>query len=516
MRKSFKFLFAAFLLSVVFFSACGRVPENIANDKTLRIATSYKIQTLAPQESASYFLIEFGIAETPLFLDDAANLKPHLLESFEQIDEKNWKLVVRDKIFFHNGKSLTAEKFAAAMNFQLQKSPATKNLLPNASVKQTSERELVLTTAAPNPNVPAALADETGFPIFDVECLKNANGETAKIIQNGCYTGAYKFKSLDDREMVLEVFPNYWQGTPPLEKVVVKFVPDAQTRILAVQSGEADLALYPPSEAKRMLANQTNAFFKTSQNAAGGPRLWFNLKRAPFNDVNVRRAVGFGLKYESLAMEIFDGVFQTANGFYPPIYPFAVSNQKTDSAEANKLLDEAGWILNANNLREKNGVILSAVILTYLQQPDWVILATAIQSNLREIGFDVKIRQVEDINAVLKTPDWDLAINSPGIMTNGGAPDSALQEYLTTKGERNYGGITDAELDNQIEMLSRTFDAEKRLEILRRIQQIVIAEKAFEVRPVFSRSKVVVGKRFKNYEPSSRLHHITFDTKPSE
>ncbi len=95
-----------------------------------------------------------------------------------------------------------------------------------------------------------------------------------------------------------------------------------------------------------------------------------------------------------------------------------------------------------------------------------MILATAIQANLQEIGFNVKIRQVEDINAALKTPDWDLAINSPGIMTNGGAPDSALQEYLTTKGERNYGGVTDAELDNQIETLSLTFDAEKRKEIL--------------------------------------------------
>ena len=513
MKNSLKlFIFATILFAL--FSACNSAPENNANEKILRIATSFKIQTLAPQESASYFLVEYAVAETPLFLDDATNLKPHLLESYTQIDEKNWKLVVRDKLFFHNGKPLTAEKFAAAMNFQLQKSPATKTLLPNASVKQTGIRELILTTDAPNPNVPAALSDETGFPIFDVECIESASGDTNKIIKSGCYTGAYKIKSLDDRELILERFAGYWQGAPPLEKIVVKFVPDAQTRILAVQSGEADIALYAPSEAKRMLANQNNAFFKTSQNAAGGPRLWFNVQRAPFDDVKLRRAVSFAIKYESLATEIFDSVFQAADGFYPPIYPFAVQNQKTDLAEVKKLLDETGWTLNANNLREKNGVILSAVLLTYPQQPDWVILATAIQANLREIGFDVKIRQVEDINTALKAGDWDFAINSPGILTGGGALDAALQEFLTTKGAKNFGGVSDAELDNLIETLSRTFDAEERNDILRRIQQIIIVEKAFEVRPIFSRSRIVVGKRFKNYEPSPRLHHITFETKP--
>ncbi len=517
-QKSVKMKLKIIILAIfggLLFSSCAFAPQNLENEKLLRIATSYKIQTLAPHESSSYFLIEYGIAETPLFIDDDANLKPFLLESYAPIDEKNWKLVLRENLFFHNGKPLTADKFAAAMNFQLQKSPATQSLLLNASVKKSGGRELVLTTETPNPNVPAALSDESGFPIFDVECIENAAGDAKKIIQNGCYTGAYKIVSLDDREMILERSKNYWQGTPPLDEIVVKFVPDAQTRILAVQSGEADIALYPPSEAGRMLANQSNAFFVMSENANSGPRLFFNVRHTPFNETAVRRAVSFGIKYESFAREVFDGVFQIADGFYPPIYPFAVQNQKTDVAEAKRLLDEAGWTTNEDGLRTKNGAVLSAVLLTYPQQPDWVTLATAIQANLRDIGFDIKIRQVEDINAAMRAGDWNFGIISPGILTYGGAPDPLLQEFLTTEGEKNYIGAADAELDNLVETLSRTFDTEKRKEILKKIQQIVIADKAFEVRPVFTRSRVVVGKRFKNYKPSPFLHHVTFATKPS-
>ncbi len=502
-------------LSASVFAACVTAPsDRNENAKTLRIATSFKIQTLEPHKSASYFLIEFGAAETLLFADDEGNVKPHLLEIYARIDEKNWRLTVRPNIFFHNGKPLTAENLAAAMNFQLKNSPATQTLLQNAVVKKTGERELILTTEKPNPNVPAALADETGFPVFDAECVETANGDAGKIIAGGCYTGAYKLAGLNDREMNLERNNKYWKGTPPLENVIVKFVPDAQTRILAVQNDEADIALYPPSEAKRMLDGQTNAVLKLSENSNGGARIFFNTKRAPFDDVNTRRAVGFGVKYQSIANEIFDGTFKTANGFYPPNLPFAVQNQRTDVAEANRLLDENDWKMQGNGLRVKNGEMLSAVLLTYPQQPDWITLATAIQANLREIGFDVKIRQVEDIRAAMKTADWDFGIISPGILTNGGAPDALLQEYLSSKGASNFGGVADAELDDLIETLSRTFDAEKRGEILRRIQQIVIAEKAFEIRPVFSRSRVVVGNRFKNYQPSPRLHHVTFETKP--
>lgn len=516
MKFAFYKFALAFLFGGLFASCAGNSPPVSETDKTLRIATSFKIQALAPHESASYFLVEYAVAETPLFIDDQANLKPNLLESYEPIDEKNWRLVVRENLFFHNGKPVTADAFAAAMNFQLKNSPAAQNILSNAAVKKTGARELILTTDEPNPNVPSALADESGFPIFDVECIERADLDKEKIIQGGCYTGAYKLKSLDDREMVLERFQNYWQGIPPLEKVVVKFVPDAQTRILSVQAGETDIALYPPAEAGRMLANRQDAFFVHGANANSGPRLFFNIRRSPFDDVTVRRAASFGIKYESLAKEIFDGVFQTADGFYPPIYPFAVQNQKTDVAEAERLLDEAGWTMNESGVRTKNGAPLAAVLLTYPQQPDWVILATAIQANLKEIGFDVKIRQVDDIKAAMGEADWNFGIISPGITTYGGAPEPPLREYLSSRSPRNFVGANDAELDDLIETLSRTFDSAKRNEYLRRIQEIVIAEKVYEVRPVFPRSRVVVGNRYKHYKPSPYLHHVTFETKPSD
>lgn len=507
--------------AILFCLACHRAPESaaISTDKAriLRIATSYKIQNLDPLKAAHYFLIEYGAAEMPLIYDDdTLEVKPWLLESYARVDDLNWRLTLRPNVKFQNGKPLTADAFAAAMNRQMERSASTQAVISNASVKVAGERELVLTTKNPNPDVPAALADEDAFPIYDVEAVEAAGNDAEKLKNCGCYTGAYRIVSLDEREMRLERNNDYWRGTPPLDSVVVRFIADAQARILGVENGEADIALYVPTETGRMLANRSDAFFVTSGEGRGGPRLFFNVRSAPFDETAVRRAVSLGINYKSLAEDAMDGVFETATGFYGRQYRWAVNNQKTDVAEAEQLLDEAGWKKGADGLRSKNNQPLEAVLLTYPQQPDWATLATAMQAQLRAIGFDIKIKQVDDINAALKNPNgWNAAISSPGIITTGGAPAPYLREYLSSGGENNRSGVLDAELDRLIDELTVTFDENRRDEILRRIQEIVIAEKAYEIRPVFTRSKAVVGKLFRNYQPSPKLHHVTYETRPA-
>ncbi len=516
LSKSFSvFLMAAIQLCF----ACSRSPETAADpsnkSKILRIATSFKIQNLDPLKSAHYFLVEYGAAELPLTLDDNNDIKPWVLESYAPIDELNWRLTLRPNVKFQNGKPLTAEKLAAAMNRQLKSAPSTRAIISDASVKATGDHELILTTKNPDPSVPAALADEDVFPIYDTEAMDAAGSDPVKLINCRCYTGAYQIAGLDDREMRLEKFNDYWRGTPALDTVTVKFISDSQARILAVEADEADIALYPPTESKRILANRQDAFFIAGSDGRGGPRLLFNVRRPPFDDQMVRRAASLGINYEALAKDVMDNVFETATGFYSPVVSYAVNNQKTDREEAKRLLEEAGWTTNTSGVRSKNNQPLAAVLLVYPQQPDWTTLATAIQAQLKEIGFDIKIRQVDDINQAMKnSTDWNAAINSPGILTTGGAPDPYLREYLSTAGERNFGAVSDAELDRLIAELSRTFNEPKRTELLRRIQEIVIAEKAYEVRPVFSKTRAIVGRNYRNYHPSPFLRHVTFETKP--
>lgn len=498
--------------------ACQRKAE-IASETldTLRIVTSFRVPSLDPARPASYFLVEFALAELPLMMQPDGTRQPHLLESFARLDEKRWRLMLRPKIKFHNGKPLTATALAATMNRQLQKSAATQAALPNATVTVSGEREVTLTTARPDPTVPAALADELVFPIYDAEGVEAAQGDVAKLSACGCFTGPYRAVSLDEREMRLARFDEYWQGRPALTGISIRFLTDPQARVLAVQNDEADLALYPPSEAQQMLVGATNAFFVTQPRSHGGPRVLLNVRRVPFDEVAVRRAFSRSLDYQSLARDVMSGIGETATGFYPPVHPWAVANQITDVATAESLLDAAGWRIGADDVRAKNNQPLEITLLVYPQQPDWAKLAVAMQAQLAAQGWRVKIRQVEDINAAMKTEsDWHAALNSPGLVTTGGAPDAFLREQLHSRGERNFGGVNDAALDQLLDELGVTFDEKRRNELLKRIQQIVIVEGAYEVRPVFLRTRTVVSARWRSYQPSPQLHHVTWQTKSSE
>jgi peptide/nickel transport system substrate-binding protein len=519
--KTFQAIFYAVicLMAACLFMTCGRrapSEKGSADSSVLRIATSFKIESLDPTKSGHYFLVEFGVVELPLIYDENRGVSPWLLESYARVDELNWSLTLRPNLRFQNGQPLTAMKLAAAMNRQLARSASTKAALPGATVAVTGEREVTLTTSRPDPTVPAALADEAVFPIYDVEAVEAAGANANALLNCDCYTGPYRMADLDDRELRLDANKDYWRGLPPLAGVRVRFVPDAQARILAVQNDEADIALYPPTEAKRMLANRDDAFFVTNPTSSGGPCLIFNVRHAPFDETAVRRAFSLGINYAALAQDVMDGVFGTATGFYPPGFPWATQNQRTDLEEARRLLTEAGWVMSDAGVRVRRGEPLEAVLLVYPQQPDWKTLATAIQGQLSELGFRLRIRQVDDIyEGMSHQADWNVAVNSPGIVTTGGAPDPILRDYLRTGAVENYGGVADAELDGLIDELGRTFEPARRAELLARIQQIVIAEKAYQVRMVFTRARAVVGRAYRNYVPSPALHHVTYDTRPA-
>ncbi|NOZ71816.1 MAG: ABC transporter substrate-binding protein [Chloroflexi bacterium] len=537
-------LLLGLLLSLMLISACGgqtatqQLPDStaapaatstpaaepIATPETaptqpetppLTVVTSFRIKSLDPIKQGFWYS-EFGCAELLMKWDRDFIVKPWVLKSLDQIDDLNWRMTLRPEVTFQNGASLDAEALAALMNRQLELSPSAQANLPGASVKVTGDYELVLTTQTPTPTLPNILASESVFPVYDVKAVEAVGEDYEKLAGAGFYTGPYQVVELDDQSLVLERYEGYWQGEPPLPGVTVKFVPDAQARILAVQNGEADIAIYVPSEAKRIVAGRSDAFFVTAPNTREGVRLVLNLKTSPFDDVAVRRAFGLGIDYASIANEVLDGVYAVATGYYPPGFPWLVENQKTDPALANQLLDEAGWLVGDDGIRVKDGQPLKIILLIYPQQPDLEPISTAMQSQLREIGFDVEIQSVDGISDTMKkdlTP-WNAGLAFSGSVSGGGAPQ--LHRYIASDGDRNYGGIHDSELDAFIKELNVTFDAVERTELLKKIQNNIIEENAYQFFVSYKLFPAVVSPAYRDYLPSHNWLHVTYETRPTK
>lgn len=489
--------------------------EGGAAPAPLRIATSFVVGSLDPVEDG-FWMPEFGVAETPMSVGPDGEIQPWTLESLGRTDDRTWMLTLREGVTFQNGTPVDGVALAATMTRQLVLSPAAQAQLEGSTVTATGPREVTLVTPGPNANVPHLLADESVFPIYDAAAVDAVGSDYAALAGAGIYTGPYAVRSLDAQRMELDRHPGHWAGMPPLPGVTVRFVPDPQARILAVQNGEVDIALYVPIDAKQILDGDPAAFFVTPPRGTGTVSVPLNQKIAPFDDLAIRKAFIAAIDYRSLADDILQGAYDRAESLFPTVYPFAVRNLGTDTAAAATLLDAAGWVPGPDGVRTRDGRPLTVVLLTYPQQPDTTTIAVAMQSQLRAVGFDVRIRQVEDVQAAVEElPDWNAAVvfNSTAGFT--GSPEPFLRRYLVTGGDRNSSGVSDPELDALAGKLRTAFDDAERDALLARVQQIVIEEGAYMTVAAVKRFPVVTSPEWRGYVPSNSLNHVTADTRPA-
>ncbi|MGH2625138.1 MAG: ABC transporter substrate-binding protein [Anaerolineales bacterium] len=483
-------------------SASESEPKAGGAPSKLTIATSFAVTDLDPLENG-FWAPEFGFGALLMKPVSGGKLEPWLLESLTQPSPTTWRLQLRPNVVFQNARPLDAAALAEAMTFNLAENTSVKPLLPGATAVASGPLTVTLTTSAPTSYVPSLLAHESMFPIFDVAAYKPLRQKPAELVAAKIWSGPYTVTSLTSEAMTLAPNPGWFGRAPKLGTLTVRFIPDAQARILSVQNGEADLALYPPSSAARELKGRSDAVYlnQAPGTAGEGFQLVLNLRSAPMDDVAVRNALRFAIGYDQLAKQVLNGLYDTSLGFYPAFVPYALKNQTTDVARANQILDAAGWTRGAGGIRTKGAKPLAFTLLTYPQQPDSQVVAVALQAQLKEVGFDVKVRQVDDVTSTVEAPTgWEAAVLGNGALDwTGTDPVTPVISNFTPQGDTNYGGVNDPELTQLATQLAATFDAATRDRLMARVQQIVIEEKTYSLYLTLKRVPVVASPKLRGY-----------------
>jgi peptide/nickel transport system substrate-binding protein len=223
-----------------------------------------------------------------------------------------------------------------------------------------------------------------------------------------------------EEELVVERNENYWGEPAKLDKITFRFYPDDTTRVLALQNGEVDLINDVPQGILFSLEGQSGIKIMTSpvgnvtlmyvarRDAEGNPKLLAN----PL----LRRAVAASMDSESYVSGVLDGNAEVVDTIAPPAvlgdYADMVEGVDYDTAEAERLLDEAGWTRDGDGIRTKNGRPLEPTIVF-----GRVDLTTVefVQAQLREVGIDGKIAQLDPgaYTDALDNGDYDLDISIP-------------------------------------------------------------------------------------------------------
>lgn len=466
-------------LSVAVFTGCG---GKEASSDTLRVGVTNFADSLEPTENAfGWVVMRYGMGETLTKFDEKMNIQPWLAESWKISDDKlTWTFKIRDGVKFSNGNPLTAEAVKASIERAFAKNTRAATFFKYTEMKADGQN-LIITTDKPAPSMPGYLADPL-FLIVDVSAEKDR--DFAK--QGPICTGPYVCESFVKEKAVMKKNPNYWDGEVPYETVEIPSIDDPNTRAMALQSGEVDMAVnIAPGDVA--LFNDTSKYHVDKIASLRTVLSRIN-EKGILGDPKVRAAFISMCDRKSYNEVILKGTFIEGKAPVPPSLDYGFDQLSDpnhyDIERAKTLLDEAGWKdTDGDGIRDKDGKPLSVDFIVYNSRAELPIYAEAVQADGKKIGFDVKVKTV-DYNLLDKigiNGEYDLLISNI-ITANTGDPEIYLNWYWRTNkdgdNQQNGSGYSNPVYDAKCAALAVEFDPAKRRQLMIEMQQILLNDAA--------------------------------------
>jgi peptide/nickel transport system substrate-binding protein len=227
-------------------------------------------------------------------------------------------------------------------------------------------------------------------------------------------------------DLVYDRNPNYWNAgeddQPYLDRIVVRFLPDAGTMKLALRMGDVDIiGLGPDTELKRELASMSDIQF-TIQPGASWEQLALNTEATDLADVHVRRAIAHAIDRQALVDIVLpDQVHVLQSPLLPaqqPWYRPAFDRYVHDLGAAAAEMHSAGYVRDERDRWTRSGQPLELDIVTAAGNPIRMKSVQVLQEQLRNAGFvvDVSMARPEIMFSTIVAPGrYEIALHAFGV-----------------------------------------------------------------------------------------------------
>lgn len=418
------------IVSAAVLAASALLPMKsaVADDSTLTFANYRDIRDLNPHLYGGEIFAQNLIFEGLVHLGQNGELEPWLATSWSTSDDgKTYTFKLRDDVTFTDGTPFDASVVKA--NFDA--------LLDNANRHTWLESIRLMVEIKESGIDPVRVVDantieiqfaesyypflvELGvtrpFRFLSPKCFKE--GTT----KNGadCYvgTGSYKLtNNVVDQQATFTRNDQYWGEKPQVEKIVAKVIPDNQSRLLSLRSGEIDMVYgLQLISAQSFKQFEKDPRFGTELSEPVSTRmLILNSASEMLGDTRVRQALSHLTNKAIIAERIMLGLEKPADTLLAKNVPYAnieLAPYQYDVAQAEKLLDEAGWKKDGKT-RSLNGKPFE-ITLSY--DSDKVVertIAQYLQSEWAKVGLKMNIVGEEEQahRDRLKEGKFDLSFN---------------------------------------------------------------------------------------------------------
>ena len=468
-------------------SASGDAAQGEAADSeykdTLVFAMNTDVQSMDPQiqnDTTSEQVVKM-LYNTLLKFEDDGTVVGDLAESWSVSEDKlTWTFNLKQGVKFHNGKELTSADvkatFDRALNAEAGGLRTTEIIKMFTSVEAPDPYTVTITTDAPYGPMESLMCNMS-LGIMDADYIEQYGLDLGTSAEGENGTGPFKVVSWErDQEIVVERFDDYF-GTPAkLQTVVYTIIPEAASRVIALETGEVDVIDKPTDEDLARLEADTENFTVLRKPTISQRLFRFGCNDPIISNTKVRQAIVYAIDRQA----IIDALF-TGSG-YPSTAPLApvtfgysdLGEIEQDLELAKSLLAEAGY---------PDG--FDTKIITTERYQNGIELAEIISQQLAEIGINAEI-EVWEWSALsaswngITADEFDQPIFIMGAGPSMRDADGGLRGLYTTSetglNDRNYGFYSNAEVDALIEQGMQETDQQKRVEIYKEAMEILYRE----------------------------------------
>jgi peptide/nickel transport system substrate-binding protein len=378
----------ALLLCLLSLASC-HVPPRDPNTLIFIIESSPNNLDLRQGTDAQSERVGALIFDALVHKDNHFDLKPWLATSWDRPDPLTWVFHIRSGVHFQDGKLLTADDVAWSIRSMYDGTLITAKGGAFAQIDQVS--------------VTAPLTVEVHTKTPDSSLLFNLSDGFFGVVEKGAGrdeglhpvgTGPFKFVSqMQDKNVVLERNPDYWNGPPSIPRIRFEVVSDTITIALQMRKGSADVesnAITPDMvEALRGVPN-------LKIESGPGARVDyanFNVRDPALRDPRVRQAIACAIDKPALIASLWRGQATPADSLLPPGDWARAGSNELPQYSYN--IQRAIALLAAAGLKpDKDGIRLRFTLKTSTDETTR-LEAEAIQQEVRAAGIELSLRPAE-------------------------------------------------------------------------------------------------------------------------
>ena len=392
----------------------------------------------------------FELYDSLVYYGPSGTFLPGLATSWTSTNATVWTFQLKQNVFFQDGTPFNA----TAVKFTFDRSVSTptavnslRYLIRNVTITGTYGVQFIVRSDGPYGQFLSVMASAPALIVSPTAV--RLSGDTFGRHPVG--TGPYKFfEWVNNDHLTLEVNPTYWGTKPYITRIITRVIPDPTTRLLALQSGQIQLADVAPQYVAQINSTAGTKVHVGLFNRVLVMDINMNSKGNPaMQDVRVRQALSYATNRTELVNAIYYGYgIADSNGplipglddpFVPSVSVYPAGG---NVSKAKELMAQAGYPKGINVTIEFAGTFVNSLTIATILQQQWA--AANIQVTLKNVAFSVYITDL------VVNRDYQLDIHDSG----GATPYDHFSGYLPSF--RNLGNFNDTEIATLVKQLGTT------------------------------------------------------------